>query len=642
MIGDRQIIRRIAGRGAAAAAIALISLDAPAVHAQSIMRTPNLNIGTRTPNLTATPNVTARINPNVVGRTTANTATIAGRGAGVAVTTGNIAGRGSIANTNIANTAVGRTTANVGASAVGRTTTNISTTAVRTTTTSVTARVTPNVTAIVTPRVTPTITPRVTPAITPRVAVVVPTLPYVRYSPNLYPACSYAYRGSSGECSGQPISSVDPGGSGGSSGPPPRSQNAGAPRRNTAQAAVNLRYVSDQIIAEVDTSQADDLARRHRLTRIDSQDFPLVGSAMSLFRITDRRSAETVRTELAAAGVRGVHLNYRYVLQDQKSAPAEGDPAQYALAKLRLPEAHALSRGANVTVAVIDSGIDVAHPELANAIAGSFDALGAKEGPHVHGTGIAGAIVSHARLMGSAPKARILAIRAFGAARSGAESTSFVVLKSLDFAASHGAQIVNMSFAGPQDALVERGIAAAATRGMVLVAASGNAGPKSPPLYPAANPNVIAVSATDAHDRLFAASNRGSHIAVVAPGVDIFLPAPDGKYQMTSGTSFSAAYISGLAALMMERNPRLAPAEVRAILIKTARDLGLPGRDDLFGAGEADAFSAVTAVVDAVVPVAATPDQPPAAKVAEPQAIPATRDLAPATAAMASEKPAEK
>jgi subtilisin family serine protease len=326
-------------------------------------------------------------------------------------------------------------------------------------------------------------------------------------------------------------------------------------------------------------------------------------------------------------------------LQDQKSALTEGDPAQYALAKLRLPEAHALSQGANITVAVIDSGIDVTHPELADAIAESFDALGGKQGPHVHGTGIAGAIVSHARLMGSAPKARILAIRAFGAAPSGAESTSFVILKSLDFAASHGAQIVNMSFAGPRDPLVERGIAAAATKGMVLVAASGNAGPKSPPLYPAANPDVIAVSATDAHDRLFPASNRGSHIAVAAPGVDIFLPAPDGKYQMTSGTSFSAAYISGLAALMMERNPQLVPAELRAILMKTARDLGAPGRDDLFGAGEADAFSAVTAVVDAAVPVAAAPEQPVAVKVAEPLVDSAMRDLGPATAAIALEKP---
>ena len=100
-------------------------------------------------------------------------------------------------------------------------------------------------------------------------------------------------------------------------------------------------------------------------------------------------------------------------------------------------------------------------------------------------------------------------------------------------------------------------------------------GAKSPPLYPAANPNVIAVSATDAEDRLFAASNRGSYIALAAPGVDIFLPAPDDKYQMTSGTSFSAAYVSGVAALMLERNPALKPEELRAILMKTARDLGL-------------------------------------------------------------------
>ena len=233
--------------------------------------------------------------------------------------------------------------------------------------------------------------------------------------------------------------------------------------------------------------------------------------------------------------------------------------------------------------------------------------------------------------MGSAPKARILAIRAFGAAPSGAESTSFVILKSLDFAAAHGAQIVNMSFAGPKDPLLERGIAAAATKGMVLVAASGNAGPKSPPLYPAANPNVIAVSATDAHDRLFPASNRGGHIAVAAPGVDIFLPAPDGKYQMTSGTSFSAAYISGLAALMMERKPELVPAEVRAILMKTARDLGLPGRDDLFGAGEADAFRAVTAVLDAAAPSPPRRTSRLPKKWRNRRPAPATRDLGPAT-----------
>ena len=91
-------------------------------------------------------------------------------------------------------------------------------------------------------------------------------------------------------------------------------------------------------------------------------------------------------------------------------------------------------------------------------------------------------------------------------------------------------------------------------------------GAKSPPLYPAANPNVIAVSGTDAQEKLFAASNRGNHIAIAAPGADIFLPAPDEKYQITSGTSFSAAYVSGVAALMLERNPALKPNDLRAIL----------------------------------------------------------------------------
>jgi subtilisin family serine protease len=152
-----------------------------------------------------------------------------------------------------------------------------------------------------------------------------------------------------------------------------------------------------------------------------------------------------------------------------------------------------------------------------------------------------------------------------------------------------------MSFAGPKDTLVERGLSALAGRGIVLVAAAGNAGAKSPPLYPAANPNVIAVSATNAQDELLPASNRGSYVCVAAPGADIFLPAPNGKYQMTSGTSFSAAYVSALAALVLERHPGVRPEEVRDILTRTARDLGSPGRDDLFGAGEADAYAAVQA-----------------------------------------------
>jgi subtilisin family serine protease len=436
-------------------------------------------------------------------------------------------------------------------------------------------------------------------------------LPYARYSHNLYPACEYANRGPDGECFDRPILSTG-GGSNGASGKNRngRSRNSAAP-----QAAINLNTVRNELVAEIDgalsPTQADELARRHGLQRVASQEFPLLAGTVGLFRIIDQRPSETVRREFAADGsVRSVQFNFRYLLQDQKTQ-TEGDLAQYAVAQLRLPQAHALARGMNVTVAVIDSGIDARHPELANSVADAFDALGSKEGPHVHGTGVAGAIVAHAKLMGSAPEARLLAIRAFGAGANGAESTSYVILKALNYAAEHGAQIINMSFAGPKDPLVERSVAATAARGILMVAAAGNAGAKSPPLYPAANPNVIAVSGTDAQEKLFAASNRGNYIAIAAPGADIFLPAPDEKYQITSGTSFSAAYVSGVAALMLERNPALKPNDLRAILTKTARDLGAPGRDDLFGAGEADAFAAVTAAVAAPpVPVAAVSGTP--------------------------------
>lgn len=407
-------------------------------------------------------------------------------------------------------------------------------------------------------------------------------------------------------------------------------------------ASPGLRAIANEIVAEIDgalsESQADALARRHGLRRIDSRNFQLLGATIGLFRIEGRKTLEAARREFAQDGsVRAVQPNFRYTLQDQKTGASEGDPAQYPQLALRLQQAHALAAGANVTVAVIDSGVDLKHSEFAGVAITPLDALDGKDGPHVHGTGVAGAIVAHVRLMGSAPAARILAIRAFGTSGKGAESTSYVLLKGLDLAGSHGAQIVNMSFAGPKDALVGRGLAALAARNIVLVAAAGNAGPKSPPLYPAADANVMAVSATDAQDKLFAASNRGNHIAVSAPGVDVFLPAPDDKYQISSGTSFASAFISGLAALILQRNPALKPDDVRAILMKTARDLGPPGPDDQFGAGEADAFAAVSAVPVPSAPVAAAPEKPAGAMSEASKAEPAeTRDLPVAT--MAAEK----
>ena len=405
-------------------------------------------------------------------------------------------------------------------------------------------------------------------------------------------------------------------------------------------ASLASRAIANEIVAEIDgalsEAQADALARRHDLRRIESRNFELLGATIGVFRVTGRKTVEAASREFAQDGsVRSVQPNFRYALQDQNAG--EGDPAQYPQLKLRLTQAHTLAEGANVTVAVIDSGVDLGHPEFAGVAITPFDALDSKDGPHAHGTGVAGAIAAHVRLMGSAPAARILAIRAFGTSGKGLESSSYVLLKGLDLAASHGAQIVNMSFAGPKDRLIGRGLAALAARNVVMVAAAGNAGPKSPPLYPAADANVIAVSATDSRDKLFAASNRGNYIAVAAPGVDIFLPAPDDKYQIASGTSFSSAFVSGLAALMLQRNPALKPGELRAILMRTARDLGPPGPDDQFGAGEADGFAAVSAVAVSPTPVATASEKPVAAETPKAESAP-TRGLS--TPAMAADKPA--
>jgi subtilisin family serine protease len=130
-------------------------------------------------------------------------------------------------------------------------------------------------------------------------------------------------------------------------------------------------------------------------------------------------------------------------------------------------------------------------------------------------------------------------------------------------------------------------------RGIVLVAAAGNAGPKSPPLYPAADTGVIAVTATNADDALFSGANRGNYITVAAPGVDILAPAPESAYQFTTGTSVAAAEVSGVVALMLERNPSLAPSEVRKILRDTAKRLS--GKPSDVGAGLVDAYKALLA-----------------------------------------------
>jgi subtilase family protein len=198
---------------------------------------------------------------------------------------------------------------------------------------------------------------------------------------------------------------------------------------------------------------------------------------------------------------------------------------------------------------------------------------------------MAGAIASRDRLLGVAPEARIIAVRAFGESNNTAEGTSLGIIKGVEWAMSQNARIINMSFAGPRDPALERALKIAYDKGMIMVGAAGNAGPKSPPLYPGADPHVISVTATDVKDRGFRGANQGPQLSVAAPGVEVLAPAPEENYQMSTGTSIATAHVSGVVALMLERNPRLTPTEVRRILEETATDLGPKGKDAQFGWG---------------------------------------------------------
>jgi hypothetical protein len=373
-------------------------------------------------------------------------------------------------------------------------------------------------------------------------------------------------------------------GGGGSSGVPPRGER---------------RYVPDEIIIAFPPSATpqsiDQIAQRYNLTLLESQRFALTGSTFSRWRISGRRSVpDEVGTIEDDRTVASAQPNYIFSLQEdaaKKPSNAQGDTAQYVLNKLQIEQAHQFATGKNIAVAVIDSEIDVKHPELDATIAKSFDALGGDEKPHSHGTAMAGAIAAHLKLMGIAPGAQLLVAHAFDDAAE-AKGTSFAIYKGLQWAADNDARVVNMSFAGPADPALHRLLAAAFEKGMVLIAAAGNAGPNSPPLYPAADPNVIAVTATDSKDGAFKMANRGPYVAVAAPGVEILALAPGEAYQVTTGTSVAAAHISGVAALLLECKPTLKPAEVRTILRTTAKPFEFAGHAD-FGAGLANAYQAV-------------------------------------------------
>ena len=271
---------------------------------------------------------------------------------------------------------------------------------------------------------------------------------------------------------------------------------------------------------------------------------------------------------------------------------------QYALQQIRAGKASRKVEGQGIRLALIDSGVDVAHESLKGADIETVNAV--EEGKPVpsetHGTVLASILVGQGPLNGIAPRIQLIAIRAFHEIEpksGGAESSSYTLAWALELAIRAQVRVVNLSLTGPQDKLVAQMVNEAMMRRIGVVAAAGNAGPEGPAAYPAAQDGVIAVTATDIQDRLYAQANRGGYISVAAPGVDILGARPGGGYDFFSGTSMATGYASGLAALLISAQADLSVVKLRQTMEKSAVDLGPPQRDTAFGAGRIDAASAL-------------------------------------------------
>lgn len=341
--------------------------------------------------------------------------------------------------------------------------------------------------------------------------------------------------------------------------------------------AGETRFAPDEIVvliaANATPASIATLERQQSLTRLGAEPVALLGASLHRYRLAPNRTPAAAITALRAdRRVAFAQPNYTFTLQQA----AAGAPPQFAINKLGLRAAHQQATGASVPVAVIDSTVDREHPELKAAVARTFDALDAPAPPHAHGTAIASVIGARDKLIGAAPRAIILAAAAFAPGASANEpalGSSWRILRSLDWASANGARVINLSFAGPQDPLLARAMAEAKKRGAVLIAAAGNAGPKSPPLYPAADPNALAVTALDINDKVYARASDGKHVTLAAPGVDIIAAAPRSAYDMATGTSIAAAHASGVAALLLEVKPQATPNDIIALLRRSARHI---------------------------------------------------------------------
>lgn len=240
---------------------------------------------------------------------------------------------------------------------------------------------------------------------------------------------------------------------------------------------------------------------------------------------------------------------------------------------------------ARVRIGIIDGGVDGAHVSLRESVVHRFG-CGGEFVPSEHGTAVGSLLAgSAADFHGAAPRAELFAADVYCGKPAGGSVDS--VAAAFGWMARERVAVVNVSLVGPRNALLERVVKSLVDRGYLIVAAVGNDGPASPPLFPAAYDGVLGVTAVDRKHKVLLEACRGKHLDLAAPGTDISAAAqanPEG-FVAVRGTSFAAPLVAGLLARELSA-PDIAMRD-RAIAALTARaeDLGARGRDDIYGAG---------------------------------------------------------
>jgi len=293
---------------------------------------------------------------------------------------------------------------------------------------------------------------------------------------------------------------------------------------------------------------------------------------------------------------------FKYVELDMAMAASAivNDPGfsqSWELTKIQSPAAWDSANGSGVTIAILDSGIDSSHPDLApNLVPGwnFYDNNSNTAETFGHGTYVAGvaAMVANNSKGGAgvAYGAKIMPVRI---ASPDGYAYASTMSQALYWAADNGARVANISYGGvPGNSTVQSAAQYMRSKGGYVVAAAGNSGGLE---NVAANDSILAVSATDQNDARASFSSYGPYVDVAAPGVDIYSVVPGGTYGTFWGTSFSSPIAAATVALMMSANPKLAAADIDKIIKSTATDLGAPGFDQYFGYGRIDAAKAVAA-----------------------------------------------